>query len=130
MAFATMISVACGGALGAFARFLLVNLTQALFGLRFPIGTLAVNCIGALLIGFLMYFFMERLADSSETWRLFVVVGFLGAFTTFSSFAWETWILYSDGQWGSALLNIVANNVGTLLMVVLGIQSGRLLGGS
>lgn len=130
MALAVVAAVACGGAVGAVSRFLMVTLIQTLIGLRFPLGTLAVNCIGAFLIGFLMYFFIERFSVSSEVWRMFAVVGFLGAFTTFSSFAWETWVLYSDGQWVGAFINILANNAGTLLMVLLGVQSGRLLGGA
>jgi CrcB protein len=124
-----IVAVASGGALGALARFGTVYLSQILLGTRFPLGTLLVNCIGSFLIGFLMNFLMDRLAGSAEIWRLFLIVGFLGAYTTFSSFAWETVILYSDKAWMSALVNILLNNIGTLAMVLLGIQSARIIEG-
>ena len=120
--------VACGGALGAVARFATVTLTQTLCGPRFPYGTLFVNCLGSFLIGLIMNFLMERYAGSAEPWRLFLVVGFLGAYTTFSSFAWETWMLYLNGQWLAAAGNILLNNIGTLFLVFVGIQTGRLIG--
>jgi len=126
--FTATIAVACGGALGAVARFGTVTLTQYLLSTRFPVGTLLVNCCGSYLIGFIMSLLMERFTGGAEQWRMLLVVGFLGAYTTFSSFAWETWVLYASGQWFSALINILINNLGTLLMVLLGIQSARLLG--
>lgn len=125
--FTAMLAVACGGTLGAVARFLTVTLVLELFGTRYPYGTWVVNCIGSFLAGFLMVLIMERFA-SGEYWRLFLVVGFLGAYTTFSSFSWETWVLYQNGQWFAALLNVILNNVGALAMALLGIHCGRLLG--
>ncbi len=122
-------AVAAGGSLGAVARFGTVYFTQMLLGTRFPVGTLLVNCFGSFLIGFLMNFIMDRFTGEAEVWRLFLVVGFLGAYTTFSSFAWETLILYSNGEWLSAALNILLNNVCTLVMVLLGVQSARWIGG-
>jgi len=123
----TALAVAGGGALGALARFSTVFLSQLIFGARFPVGTMLVNCLGSFLIGFIMNILMQRLAGSAEIWRLFLVVGFLGAYTTFSSFAWETWVLYMNGQWLSATLNILFTNLGTLFMVLLGIQSARMI---
>jgi CrcB protein len=124
-----VILVAAGGALGAAARFGSVTLTQFICGPRFPYGTLFVNCFGAFLIGLIMNFLMERYAGSAEPWRLFLIVGFLGGYTTFSSYAWETLMLYGNGQWLAALMNIVTNNVGTLMLVLIGVKTGRLIGG-
>lgn len=121
------LAVALGGALGSLARFVTVTLTQQWLGSRFPIGTFLVNSIGAYLIGFLMSFMLSRYALQAEVWRLFLVVGFLGAYTTFSSFTWETWILFNNGEWTSAILNVVLTNLSTLFLVLLGIQSSRLL---
>lgn len=122
-------TVACGGALGALSRFAMVTMVQVLVNMRFPVGTLIVNCLGSFLAGFAMSFFMDRFSVEAESWRLFFVVGFLGAYTTFSSFAWETWVLYSNGQWLSAVFNILINNVGTLILVIVGIQASRIVGG-
>ena len=122
-----VIAVAGGGALGSLARFSTVVLSQYLFGGRFPIGTLLVNAIGSFLIGLFMSFYMDRLADF-EQWRLFIVVGFLGAYTTFSSFAWDTWVLYMNEQWIAALFNVLLNNVITMALLLLGMQLGRTVG--
>lgn len=126
--FASVIAVACGGALGAIARFVTVVGSQFMFGDRYPLGTLLVNCLGSFLIGLFMSLYMDRLADF-EYWRLFVVVGFLGAYTTFSSFAWDTWSLYMNGQWLAASVNILLNNVITMTLLLVGMQSGRVIGG-
>ena len=125
---AQVIAVACGGALGAVARFITVVVSQFMFGERFPMGTLLVNCLGSFLIGLFMSLFMDRLAEV-EYWRLFIVVGFLGAYTTFSSFAWDTWVLYMNGQWLAASINVLLNNVITMALLLVGMQSGRLIGG-
>jgi CrcB protein len=126
--FASIVAVACGGALGAVARFITVVISQYMFGERFPIGTLFVNCFGSFLIGLFMSLCMDRLADV-EYWRLFVVVGFLGAYTTFSSFAWDTLVLYTNGQWLAASINILLNNVITITLLLMGMHTGRLFGG-
>ena len=120
--------VACGGALGSAARFLTVVIAQSLFGARFPIGTLVVNSVGSFLIGLFMGLFMDRLADV-EYLRLFLVVGILGGYTTFSGYAWDTWVLYMNGQWLAASLNFLLNNVLTMVLLLIGMQSGRLMGG-
>ncbi len=123
----SVIVVASGGAFGAVARFLTITATQLLFNGRFPLGTLLVNCLGSFLIGLFMSLYMERLADV-EYWRLLIVVGFLGGYTTFSTFAWETWALYMNGQWLMALLNLLLNNFIAIVLVVLGLLLGRFMG--
>ncbi|MDI9817823.1 MULTISPECIES: fluoride efflux transporter CrcB [unclassified Legionella] len=122
-----MLAVALGGAIGAVSRFATVVLMQNLLGSRYPYGTLMVNCIGSFLAGFLMILIMERMA-ASDYWRLFLVVGFLGAYTTFSSFSWETWALYQNGQSVTALFNVIINNLGSLTLALLGIHCARLIG--
>lgn len=124
---ASLCLIASGGALGAMARFLTVSIAQRILGVTFPYGTFLVNALGSLMIGLFMGFFFERIAEA-QAWRLFVVVGFLGAYTTFSSFAWETWSLYQDGAWFAALVNMLANNLITLLMVILGTHFARYWG--
>lgn len=124
---ASFLLVAAGGSLGAVARYATVLLSQALLGLRFPYGTLLVNGIGSFLAGFFMVFVMERLPDG-DWWRLFVMVGFLGGFTTFSSYSWETLALYGQGDYLKAVLNIVANNVVALGLVFAGMHFSRWMG--
>lgn len=124
---ASVLAVAFGGTLGAVARFGTVGIVHHALGSRYPYGTWVVNSVGSFLAGFLMILLTERFAVGDH-WRLLLVVGFLGAYTTFSSFSWETWMLYQDGQVLAALLNILFNNIGSLVMVLLGIYCGRLLG--
>ncbi|MDP1602798.1 MAG: fluoride efflux transporter CrcB [Legionella sp.] len=125
---ATIIAVASGGAIGAIARLVTVIVSANIFGTRFPYGTLLVNGIGSFLAGFLLVIIMERFAGS-ELLRLFLVVGFLGAYTTFSSFSWETWALYESGEHFLACLNVLFNNVVALGLAFLGISVGRMVGG-
>lgn len=124
----SVLLVAGGGALGAVARFGTVNVAQLLCGTRFPYGTLFVNCLGAFLIGLIMSFLIERAGESAESWRLFLVVGFLGGYTTFSCYAWESFILFSAGDRLGGVFNILTNNIGTLLLVLLGLHFSRFIG--
>ncbi|KTD08465.1 fluoride efflux transporter CrcB [Legionella jamestowniensis] len=121
-----LFAIAVGGAMGAVSRFGTVVFLQKFLGYNYPYGTLAVNCIGSFLAGFIMLVLLERVV-AAEYWRLFLVVGFLGAYTTFSSFSWETWMLYQKGNFLAALGNVVFNNVGALVMVFMGIYFGKLL---
>ncbi|ASQ46922.1 fluoride efflux transporter CrcB [Legionella clemsonensis] len=122
----SLFAIAIGGAMGALARFGTVVLLQKILGYNYPYGTLAVNCIGSFLAGFIMLLLLERVAGS-EFWRLLLIVGFLGAYTTFSSFSWETWTLYQKGDSLTALANILFNNAGALVMVFIGIYAGRMM---
>lgn len=120
--------IGLGGFLGANARFLLQAWAASRWGLDFPYGTLLANISGSLIIAFFLTLFTGRLAASPET-RLFIVVGFLGGFTTFSSFSYETILLFGRSGWGAAVLNVASNLFLGLAGVVLGIFLARLVQG-
>jgi CrcB protein len=117
--------LAIAGALGAVSRFLLSGATYRLLGSGFPYGTLCVNVIGSLLIGFVMQVGLNT-DIIPQSLRTVVTVGFLGAFTTFSTFSFETLNYIRDGVWGMALLNIAVNVIVCLLAVFAGIIIGKL----
>lgn len=104
------LSVAIGGAVGAVARYWLSNFVHALAGREFPWATLAVNVLGSLLMGVLVVFLVERWAVSAEL-RSLVLVGFLGAFTTFSTFSLEALTLLEHGEWLKALTYVIVSVV-------------------
>lgn len=115
------------GALGALARYGLGGLVQQRApGSEFPWGTLAVNLSGCLLFGFLWAMAERRLPFTPEA-RLFIFIGFLGAFTTFSTFAYETGAMLDAGQWRMAGVNVLAQNVGGILCLLAGMAGGRLV---
>jgi len=100
-----LVAIALGGAVGAISRFLLSTYVYALLGHDFPYGTLAANVLGCLLMGFLSILLLERIAMSAE-WRAALLIGGLGAFTTFSTFSLETLSLLQSGEQLRAFLNI------------------------
>ena len=111
---------AVGGAIGSALRYVMAGWVQALSrSLDFPYGTLAVNLIGCFIIGLLMELAEARGLFTQEA-RVFVFIGILGGFTTFSSFGNETFNLFRAGQTANALLNIGANVVIGLAAVWLG----------
>ena len=96
----TLLYVALGGAAGAVARYGLGGWVQGLAGFGFPWGTLVVNLVGSLLIGFAVRY-LEAVHLAPDL-RALVTIGLLGAFTTFSTFTLETVTLLEDGAWGRA----------------------------
>ena len=112
-----------GGAIGTLARYSVSGVVHRWFGSSFPFGTLAVNLIGSLIIGFLWGLF-EREALTPNI-RSFLFIGVLGGFTTFSSFSLETYNLLRDGETKWALVNILANNIVGLLLVFAGLVLAR-----
>ena len=119
-----VMAVAVGGSFGATLRYLTVKLGVRLFGADFPIGTVAVNLLGCLVAGFLVGLIEERVAFS-ETVQLLVFTGFLGAFTTLSTFSVETIHLYRAGSLGLAATNIMLNAVLGIVMVVVGMAAAK-----
>jgi CrcB protein len=116
--------IAIGGLLGTLARYGTSTLLKPASDRgHFPFGTLAVNLVGCFIMGLLQGFFMDRLVR--EEYRFGLLVGFLGGYTTFSSFGWETTALLQDRQWLTAALNIGANNVFGVGLVILGYFLGR-----
>lgn len=105
-----LLLIAIFGALGSVLRFLLASWAQRLAGGNFPAGTLLVNLLGCLGIGLTgAYFFGPRVVR--EEFRLAIMVGLLGGFTTFSSYAWESSRLAAGGDHGAALTNLLLSNV-------------------
>ena len=121
-----VLAVAVGGGFGATLRYLTVIAGVRLFGTGFPVGTVAVNLAGCLVAGFLVGV-LEQRAALSEAVQLLVFTGFLGAFTTLSTFSVETIALYRAGSWGLAATNIMLNAVMGIFMVVLGMVAARAL---
>ena len=112
--------VLIGGGLGSVCRYIATTLIGSIGGTVFPFGTLFVNFTGSFLMGFLMFFFLDEHFTLPETLRLFLAVGFLGGFTTFSSFSMEFWLLFERGQAGQAAAYVLASVAGGILACGLG----------
>jgi fluoride exporter len=119
-----LISIAA--VLGANARYLITRITLQKIGSDFPYGTLAINVLGSLIIGFFMAG-PWKASPSMKAASLFVAVGFCGGFTTFSSYAFDSITLFERGQWFLAGANILSNNVLSLAAVLLGVALARAL---
>ena len=115
--------VGVGGFLGANARFMVARGAGALFDTRFPLGTFLANVGGSFLLGVLGTLLAEKLSPHSESLRLALGVGFLGAFTTFSTFEFETHALLEDGYWLLAAVNMA----GSVLVGLLALRAGMIV---
>lgn len=120
-----MSMIALGGALGALARYAINVWSLERFGPGFPYGTLLVNVVGALLIGILWVLIIDK-GLISEAWRPFIVVGFLGALTTFSTFSLEVVRLLETGNAWMALVYIGLSVVACVALVCLGMWIARI----
>lgn len=119
--------ISLGAILGANARYLTGVWATERFGPSFPYGTLLVNVSGSFVLGFLVAALEGRLPISSDL-RFFLGVGFLGAFTTFSSFTVETLLLARGAGLGPGIANLVANNLAGLVAALLGFGLAASLG--
>lgn len=119
--------VGTGGALGSLARYGTSVGCARLFGPQFPWGTLAVNLLGCFIYGLAFALIVRNMVPLGPELRMFLLAGFLGGFTTFSSFGMETVLFGAEGAAGLAVVNILANNVGGLALCALGLWAGRLL---
>ena len=102
--------IAIGGGAGSVLRYAIAGWSQRLADESFPLGTMVVNVLGCMAIGVLGAWFAEP-HTVREEWRVALMVGLLGGFTTFSTFSFETLELANDGQWGRAAANAVLTNV-------------------
>lgn len=121
-----LIAIAIGGAVGSVLRFTVSTNVHRLMGKDFPYGTLTVNVLGSLLMGFLFIMLVERQISSVEL-RSGILFGLLGAFTTFSSFSFETLALMESGDWAKALVNVFVSVSACLLATWIGLGIGRQL---
>jgi len=119
-----VISVAA--VVGANLRFFLSRLAAKEFGPVFPAGTLIINIVGSFIVGFFVIWTSERVLLDPR-WRLLVVVGFCGSFTTFSSYAFETMSYFEQGQWGLMMTNVLSNNLLCLGGALAGMALARVL---
>ncbi|MDT8386812.1 MAG: fluoride efflux transporter CrcB [Thiogranum sp.] len=121
-----ILAIAGGGAIGAVLRYLVSNSAYDLLGKDFPYGTLVVNVIGSLLMGFLAIWLLERTFGGTAL-RAFLLIGLLGSFTTFSAFSLETLNLMENGQLLSALSNALLSVVLCVMAAGLGVILARQL---
>ncbi|MEJ2109678.1 MAG: CrcB family protein [Acidobacteriota bacterium] len=114
------------GAVGTLARYGTAGIVQKIYGASFPWGTMVVNLTGCFCAGFLWVLFENRLAVSGET-RTIILVGFMGAFTTFSAFILETGELIRSAEWASAFANLAVQNVIGLVALFVGMALAKFL---
>jgi len=116
------VALTLGGALGTHARYWLSRwFNEVSWARGFPLGTLAINISGSFILGVAAVLILERLPPSQQAWYLLIGTGFCGAYTTFSTFEWETFKLVRDGNFAFALLNIAGSVLVGFLGVVLAV---------
>jgi len=113
-----------GGGLGSTCRYLISSILVQGSGLAFPFGTLIVNLLGSFFMGFFFHIFQSNIVPLEI--RIMVTIGFLGGFTTFSSFSIETLNLLRNGEYKYFIINLILNNVTCLLSATLGIYLGNM----
>lgn len=122
-----IILISFGTGLGGVSRYLMSTYVYRLLGQQFPYGTLIVNAIGSLLIGFLSVIIIDRYPIIGPQLRAFLLIGFIGGYTTFSTFSLETLTLFENGDWIIGILNILLSIGLCLSLTWLGIVGARQL---
>lgn len=122
----TYLAIAFGGALGAVSRHWLTSAMENLNGTDFPLGTFVVNLFGSFLIGLVFVVFAEKLSFA-EQWRPVIIIGFLGAMTTFSTFSLDALLLFQQGQYNTALFYVLGSVVLCLSAAYIGMYVSRIL---
>jgi fluoride exporter len=118
------VMVSLGAIAGANLRYILSRYAAKLLGPVFPYGTLIINLTGSFIVGWFMIWTTERVLVDPR-WRLLVVVGFCGGFTTFSSYAFESMAYFEQGQWLLMTTNILANNLLCMAAAIAGMALAR-----
>lgn len=121
-----LLAIAAGGAIGSVLRYAVSTGVYSVAGREFPYGTLVVNVVGSLLMGLLFVLLIERM-DVPGIWRMALLVGLLGAFTTFSTFSIETLNLMQSGDYVRALSNVFLSIVLCIGATWIGFRLGRLI---
>jgi CrcB protein len=127
LVFQKLLLIAVAGALGTLARYGMTGAVQNVLGKDFPWGTVSVNLLGCLLFGVVWGLTMESRLTVSPEVRIILLVGFMGGFTTFSSFGFEAAKLLEDSEWLLALGYMALQNVGGLVAMFVGLALGRLV---
>lgn len=122
-----LLLIGLGSAIGGMSRYLLSNSVYNLISKDFPYGTLSVNMLGSFFIGVISTILMDRFEGLAVPLRALLIIGFLGGFTTFSSFSMETLNLLEGGEIFRAILNVVLSLVLCLLLTGMGVLLGRQL---
>ena len=117
-------AIGIGGALGALARHGATHVGNLVLGTSFPYGTLIINVVGSLLVGIIFAVLVER-ELFSPVWRSALIIGFLGAFTTFSAFSLQTMALFEEGRFSAALVYVLGSVIVCIGAAGLGLMLGR-----
>ena len=120
-----LLIIGCGGFVGAILRYLVSGWVYSLSGSDFPLGTLVVNVVGSFILGLVLGLSDHFILHPQV--MLFLTIGLLGAFTTYSTFSYESWSLIEVGSYGEALLNMAASLLLGLAAIALGLLLGRAL---
>jgi fluoride exporter len=118
--------VALGGVVGATSRYYLQGLVYRWLGVMFPWGTLAVNLLGCFFIGFLLEWAESRIVISNDL-KIFLTIGVLGSFTTFSTFSYESMALLRSGELFLSIINVVSHIVGGLCLAWAGMMVAKVI---
>jgi CrcB protein len=122
----TFLSISLGAIAGANLRYLVAIYAARWIPSDFPFGTLIINITASFILGFFLIWTGERVI-ADPRWRLLIAVGFCGGYSTYSSYAFESFALFEKGQWMLSLLNMLATNILCFIAVVLGGVLARIL---